>query len=81
MDLLFIGIPYRIVNRITSPFNLHIDNMKGLMPCSSGASSATIAIENWQEECPAQAFGAVRSKGGKRYGRTGSLSGRQHSRE
>jgi hypothetical protein len=59
LDLLFIGIPYRTVNRITLPFNLQIYNMKRLMPYSAGANSAIVAIENWQAECPAQAFVAV----------------------
>jgi hypothetical protein len=59
MDLLFIGIPYRTVKRITSPFNLHIDNMKGLMPCSTSAISAAVATGIWQGECPAQAFAAM----------------------
>jgi hypothetical protein len=59
-DLLFIGIPYRTVNRIALPFNLQICNMKGLMPYSSGAISITVAIENWHNECCAQAFRAVR---------------------
>jgi hypothetical protein len=60
LDLLFISVPYRTVNRITLPFNLKIYSMKRLMPYSAGANSAIVAIENWQAECPAQAFGAVR---------------------
>jgi hypothetical protein len=60
LDLLFIGIPYRTVNRITSPFNLEIYNMKRLIPYSAGANSAIVAIENLQAECRAQAFGTVR---------------------
>jgi hypothetical protein len=34
--------------------------MKRLMPYSAGANSAIVAIENWQAQCPARAFGAVR---------------------
>jgi hypothetical protein len=56
LDLLFIGIPYRLVNGVSRPFNSQIDNIKGLKAHSSGALSANFAIETGQNRHDAPAY-------------------------
>lgn len=56
LDLLFIDIPYRIVNGVSRPFDLRIDNIKGLKAHSPGAISANFAIENWRNQHHAPAY-------------------------